>query len=193
MKLETLAKRLAEKTDTPVLEDVILGHREISELPSTCMVWTGAKTRKERSDWQLELIRGGTGYLSAQMVQRNPYAKIKYQGVSHLVSRLMIKLLIDPPYQFRMRQTCSTPLCVNPLHWELNPVEKKKVIEVPEAPEIETGWTLESTVEMLELILEDVPPPSSWEEVINHIDMEGAPEHLVRTGLIQINKEHLTV
>lgn len=194
MKLETLAKRLAERTGTPVLEDVILKDKEISELPSECMVWTGAKTRKVRSNYRLEMIQSGNGYTSAQMVQRNPYAKIKYQGTTHLVPRLLIKLLLDPPYQFRMTQICVTPLCVNPLHWEMNRVEPNriKIPEVPDIPEIETSWSLETTVEMLELILEDVPPPSCWEDVINHIDLEGAPEHLVREGLIKINKEHLT-
>jgi hypothetical protein len=60
MKLETLAKRLAAKTNTPELEKVVLGQADITTLSMECMLWTGAaqgvsprpqgKIRRDRSN-----------------------------------------------------------------------------------------------------------------------------------------------
>ena len=190
MRFETMAKRLAEKTGTPLLEKVLLGEAEVTELPVECMIWKGGKTKSKKSDWKLEKIRNGRGEVHPHMVQRQPYATVKYQGRFRLVHRLIYQFLMKPDFEFRMQQTCSTPVCVNPLHWHMSPVEARPVSK-SRIPEPDEDWTEEIVFEMLDAILGDVPPPSNWDEVINHIDMQGAPPEVVRKALLAMNKEHL--
>lgn len=145
----------------------------------------------------MEIIRDGKGYLSFQMVNRPLYATIKYQGNKFLVQRLIYQLIAKPDFEYRMTRLCPNELCVNPMHWEVNPILNREM-----APKIEFSpmeedefpgmdWTQEDTEEMVDAILGDDPPPTCWDEVINHIDLMGAPEDWVRGALIRFNREDL--
>lgn len=187
MKLETLAKRIATKTDCPELGHYLL----TGELPEFvgCILWTGSVYPKVA---QLQFNRhwDGTRY----PVWRQPSPKIGFKGKHHRVSRLMYELVNepDPGFPFRIFNICENPLCLNPRHWEIR-LRGGEVLETPSDepdPVIDPGWTVQDVEEMLEMTLET--NPKNWDEIMDNEMMEGAPPDLVKEFLIRFNKEHLT-
>lgn len=195
MKLETLAKRLAAKTNTPILEKVVLGQAPISDLPSECMIWTGAAlyAKKRAKPRTLRSPRDG---LRMDMIEdERPVGIIRHgkteKGNPKTISvhRLIFTLAMNPQFEFRMWNDCGQPCCVNPMHFEVQ--ETTSTVPEPPAPEVNTDWTEDDLEELLEFILAE-QDPRSWEDIIGNPDLEGAPEFMVRDVLKRMNKEHLT-
>lgn len=187
MKLETLAKRIATKSNCPELGQYIL----TGEVPKTvaCIPWTGAVRPKAP---RMQLVRHQNGEIYPTL--RWPRPVIGYNGQRKGVMRTMFEIVhnLDSELGFRMHQICEDPLCVNPAHWEARTAGGYTTAQ--DVPEIlESGdhpWTPEEVEEMLEICLES--NPTSWEQIIRNEMMEGAPAEIVRDLLIRFNKEHLT-
>lgn len=195
MKLETLAKRLAEKTNTPILEQVVLGQAPITELPTECMIWTGAKlgTTPRKGPRVSREARDG---LMVALVHDQPYGIIRWQKKTISVRRLLFQLINKPDYEFRMWCDCNVPLCVNPLHYTVEDVTPEHIPrEEPDLEDItfdgDEGWELGEVEELVEILLTE-NEPSSWDDVAKHPLMEDVPHGLLRQVLINLNKEHLT-
>lgn len=184
MKLETLARRLAEKTNTPELEDVILGQSNIDTLPMTCMEWTGAafgvsprkdfrKSRSSARGWQVDLVKD------------KPYGVMQWQGKVIAVRRLIFQLINKPDFPFRMWNTCGSTLCVNPFHYSITSVEPAEETIV----EIEDGdaFPYEEALEIVEAVLTG----HDLENFRENPMLEDIPEDLLREVLTDLNKEHL--
>ncbi|MCG7629049.1 hypothetical protein MHM88_14655 [Epibacterium sp. MM17-32] len=195
MKLETLAKRLAEKTNTPILEQVVLGEAPITELPTECMTWTGAKLGAAPRKGP-RVSREARDGLTIAQVQDQPYGIIRWQKKTISVRRLLFQLINKPDYEFRMRCDCNVPLCVNPLHYTVEDITPEDVDQDGHTLEDITfdgdeGWELGEVEELVEILLTE-NEPSSWEEVVDHPLMEDVPPELLREVLVKLNKEHLT-
>jgi hypothetical protein len=194
MKLSTLIKRLAEKTDTPILEQVLLGEKGIEELPQTCILWTGSCGNKGRT--RVKLKRDSMN--RTQMVTEKEYqdVRVMFQGQRIRVPRLIFQLMFKPNYEYRLYRVCGgEDTCVNPLHWKMKRVEKEDT-SLPPEPEIEPvmmglEWTQEEVDEILELIF-DQSVPRSFEELMQHDFLEDSPpEEMIRIGLQKMNKDYL--
>ena len=181
MKVELLAARLAKKTNTPILEDILLGRRPATDLPDSCVIWTGKKTP------------GGTIIKSARDANnipffyrtiRRPMGQIQVAGNVEYVQRLVYKLLAKPECEFRMRNVCGNNLCVNPKHWDIKSDIPDIIFDSPD-------WTMEEVIESLEMFLTRYEP-ESWADVIVNPLLQDIPLPLLREGLIKLNKEHLT-
>lgn len=189
MKLETLAKRLADKTNTPILEQVILGQAELTALPMECMLWTGAKLGTgPRMRTNRHTQRG----LLVERVVERPYGVISWQGKRTSVARLIFQLIQKPDYDFRMWNECDTPLCVNPFHYRIEKVE----VEPPPPEETfvigdDEDLPEEELEELVEIMLTDYDP-TCWDDVTKAEILEGIPLEPVRALLRRMNKEHLT-
>lgn len=194
MKLETLAKRLAKKTNTPILEQIVLGQAPITDLPSECMIWTGgAFQEKERKGLRTSRSRSD-GLRIDKIENERPFGVIRRgkteKGAPKTISvhRLIFSLAVKPQFKFRMWNDCGVPRCVNPLHFEVQETSPS----IPEPPlEVNTDWTEDELEELLEVILTE-QDPRSWEDIINDPNLEDAPESMVRDVLKRLNKEHLT-
>jgi len=191
MKLSTLAKRLADKTNTPILEGILLGKAPKEDLPGGCMSWTGAY---DGGRSRLKLRRTHLGEVYSEQYFDRPVPVIKFQGKKHQVRRLIFQLLFKPDYEYRLIPTCNGNLCVNPLHHSVQRIGVPK--NGPEASEIEEPivsdeWHQADVDELLEfLFLEDAP--TTFQEVLDHpFFEEGPPIEMVREGLQKMNKEHL--
>lgn len=181
MKLETLAKRLAEKTNCPDLEQVILGKAELS---NECLIWSGRVTNPTSPTgfrWDHGEMRYG---------RNNPYPMINFQGRPIGVHRLLFLLIIKPNFEFRMQRTCTgSPNCVNPMHFDI--LAASQSASEPE-PEFTVGsWTKEEVLQMLEILLTE-QEPKSWEDVNTSPLMDSAPHEMIRMALISLGKGYLT-
>lgn len=192
MKLNTLARRLAEKTGHPILEDILLGNLPISEMPEGCMVWTGAKTRPGR-EHKPRIRRDGKGWLCPVLEEQRPQAIIRYQKKTHLVRRLIFSILMKPDYEFRMVRTCQGhDLCVNILHYTIEPIALEP--PTPPTPSVDEGgppemsedWTEDEVRELLEIVLD-----RGGVEVLDDPLLFDAPPKMVREQLIAMGKEHI--
>ena len=193
MRIETLAKRLAQKTNTPVLEDVVLGKRPVQDLPMDHMMWTGAMDGKfDGYKVRKALDRRGEGYY-LNMVRSYPIPIIRWQGAKIAVHRLIFQLINKPDYEFRMKNTCCVLGCVNPLHWTAEAITRNEP-EPDAVPDFmmasDDAWTDEEVEEMLEILFTE-QSPANWGDVMTAPLMEGAPEDKVQRVLAKLNRRHL--
>lgn len=190
MKLLTLAKRLAEKTNTPALEKVVLGELPVTELPMDCMVWTGAKYGGPRRGPRTHRsVRDG---LRIEVVENERfYGVIRWQKKRIAVRRLLFLLINKPDYEFRMFNECGVDLCVNPLHHRVENVDppEEPVEEPSEDPDAD--WLLSEVAEIIEIVLLE-HEPKSWDDVVAYPLTQDVPHDMMREVLTQMNKRHLT-
>ena len=193
MKLETLAKRLAEKTGTPVLEQVILGQEPVERLPDDHMIWTGAANGRSFGH-RLIKRRDANNVAFPDMILDMPYGVVNWQGKRISVHRLIFQLIVKPDYEFRMTTACGVSCCVHPLHWEVSKVEPAHK-ETDAVPDFEFSgdddWTSEEVEELVEIVLGE-QSPETWDDVLLSPLMEGVPEDLLRACLLDLGKGHLT-
>lgn len=193
MKLNTLAKRLAEKTATPILEQVILGEAPITALPSECMIWSGRRTIPSRKRVN-QLRRSPEGFLYPVNRVLIPYGVVKYQTKTWLVHRLITNLVQNIEGDFLMECLCERELCVNPLHWHAKPVKSKdpETDEITDLqpPEFSDDWTVAEVNEVLETYL-DRYTPRDWRDIEAAPMLMDVPRTMLREALIRFNKEHL--
>jgi len=181
MKIETLAKRIADKTRTPALEDFILGKRPITELPHDCMIWTGKKTLGGiRTVMDRDVLNIPVHYRTI----RRSMGQIQINGKAEYVHRLVFKLLTKPDFEFHMRNICGNSLCCNPKHWDVSS-------PMPEVQFDNSEWTPEEAEETVEAMLARYEI-TSWDDVTANPLMQDIPPALIRQALIKLNKEHLT-
>ena len=181
MKLEKLAKRLAEKTGTSALEDFILGRKSLDQLPNDCMLWTGKATL---SGIRVMMDRDCLNIPVYYRTIRRPMGQMQIAGKSEYVHRLVFKLLAKPDYEFQMRNICGNSLCCNPKHWNVTS-------PMPEVEFDNSAWTLEEAEETIEAMLARYEV-TSWDDVMLNPLMQDIPPDLIREVLIKLNKEHLT-
>lgn len=149
MKLETLARRIAEKAGAPALEDAILQGTLPDEMG--CMVWTGKKTR---SGLFPRMVRDSEGRPGYEPSLHKPSPLIQYEKKDHYVNRLVFsKTRNQDLSNVKLSNICGDTLCVNPLHWVV-PLKTEELIEEEDLPEISEEWTLEDALELLEIYLE---------------------------------------
>lgn len=199
MKLATLAKRLAEKSNTPILEQVILGQAELSALPSECMVWTGSSQGNNTLRVMKARDRHKAAFPHVRMDMPRPV--IRYQGKKQSVPRLVFLFAVNPDFEFHLQQQCPTPLCINPAHFEVKELDanrqprKKKQVDIPEfvyVPPEDDEWTDEEVLSSLETYLDQEEAPRGWSDLVKHPLLHGIPHDMLREQLIKLNKEHLT-
>ena len=187
MKLEILAKRIAQKTNTPELEGVLLRGEPV---PTGCMIWTGARNISGiRSD--LRMKRGYDGIKQAQHAHEKSQGTIQHEGVRTAVHRLIFQIMEKPNYEYRMKSLCERECCVNPLHWGVIRLGEPQY-DIPEMPEFDFNdpWTDEEVVEHIELLLGGYTP-SSWADLIAQPLMEEVPHDMLKEQLIKMRKAHL--
>lgn len=193
MKLETLAKRLAKNTGCPALEQVILGQADIHALPMECMPWTGRTQAKPGVVIKKCRDRSGMVYPSAVIVK--PTGIVEFDGKRHPAHRLIFSLMTKPTYEFRMTQRCGTPLCVNPLHWDVQEIEGSSppppppAVVIPDIPE-EEPWSLTEAEGLVETYL-TTHEPRGWDELIVSDLLMDIPHDLLREVLIKLRRTHL--
>lgn len=189
MRLETLAKRLAQKTNTPILEQVILGQANLEELPATCMIWTGAKNG---DGIRMRTSRNSKRGILVERVVERAYGVINWQGKRTSVARLVFQLTQKPDYEFSLWNCCGVGLCVNPRHYQV----KTPVVEI-EAQEgsfyVGTDEDIpeDELEELIEIMLLNYDP-RSWDDVASAEILEGISHEQIRGMLLKMNKEHLT-
>ena len=181
MKLERIAARIAQKTNTPALEDFLLGRRPVSALPQDCMLWTGKKTL---SGFSTTLDRDCLNLPVRYRTIRRSMGQIQVDGVTEYVHRLVFKILTKPDFEFHMRNICGNSLCANPKHWDVTSTIPSVVFDNSE-------WTLEEAQETVEAMLARYRI-TSWSDVSDNPLMQDIPDRLIRQALINLNKEHLT-
>lgn len=162
MKLSTLIARLAEKTNTAQLRDAISRQRP---LPDRCMIWTGAHTRFGRFMVKKKDLFG-IQYVTPSALR--PYGKIFFNGKLEIVHLLIYRLVYPDRPKTRLRQMCSTMLCVHPDHW----IPYDAIPQLPDEPfpEDDGEWTIEEAQSLVDMVLaqgpldlghpllEDIPP-----------------------------------
>lgn len=185
MKFETLAKRLAEKTGTPELEKIILGEGALSDLPTTCMIWTGA-CDNEFTGYRLRTTYVAKGIIKKQeAVKSCPVPILRWQKKKRLVRRLIFQLLTKADYEYRLVSQCKNHKCVNPLHLEIqNPPSN------PDDIPYTTEWDFKAMEELVEMLLTE-QTPRNWQDVINAPLMDGVPLDLLEDVLRKLNRRHL--
>lgn len=181
MRIELLAKRLAEKTNTPQIADFVLGRKSVTELPNDCMIWTGKKTlagltiKPDRDTKNIPIL---------YRTSRRPMGQMQVDGRTEYVHRLVFKLLAKPDYEFHMRNICGNSLCVNPKHWDVSSPRPDVVFESNEWTQDEVEETVDAMLSRYEI--------TSWQDVIDNPLMQDIPHDQIREVLVKINKEHLT-
>jgi hypothetical protein len=193
MRLEILAKRLADKTNTPILEQIILDEAPITDLPETCMIWTGTANHNSK-ETRFRKIRDTTGGTWIGAAADFPQGLIQFDGKRHTVNRLIMSLVLKPSFEFRMTKECQSPLCVNPIHWSIRGTLPKKALPPEEDTEMginQGAWTLKEAEELIEILLTE-QSPKCFEDVVNATLMEECPHDLAREVLLKLNKGHLT-
>lgn len=180
MRFELLIKRIAEKTNTPLLEKALL-ERDLDQLPTNrCMVWTG----KSSKEGLISKTIRGAGFLPERVpVYRRPNGVFQVNGRQEYVHRWVYNHFLPQSGPFRLTNLCGNTLCVNPYHW--GPGKLPEPEEIPE-PEISEDWTHEEALELLELYLttnETLDP--------EHPLLIDIPEDLLREVLTNLNKKHL--
>ncbi|MDF0603574.1 hypothetical protein P1J78_22855 [Psychromarinibacter sp. C21-152] len=195
MRIETLARRLAQKTNEPLIEKLVLGEIEVTDLPMEHIIWTGnadGGTNTHRS--KMERDYGNLPYKTVVRDKKRPV--IKWQGKRIGVARLLFQIATKPNFEFRLKSLCGEDMCVNPLHRTVEQINGQFAPPPPEeAPDIgnrgDDDWTFEEGVEIAEMMLTE-NTPTCWDEVVALPITEGMPEDLLREVLIHLNKEHLT-
>lgn len=179
MKIELLAKRIAQKTNTPVLEDILLGRGP--ELSNECMLWTGKKTQavvriaKDRNSQNIPVFYRSKGRAMGQ---------IQVDGRIEYVHRLVFKILSKPDFEFIMRNICGNSLCCNPKHWDVKTPMDEVVMD-------DGDWTPEEVEETVDAMLNRYEV-TCWADVAENPLMQDIPDRMIRDCLIALNKEHLT-
>jgi len=195
MRRETLFKRLAEKTNYPLLEKILLGEVPHEDLTMDCLPWTGAKMARTSNGRVKSINCRKQGLRVTQVFNERQYGVINWQKKQTPVHRVLFLLLYKPSYEFKMANHCGTPLCVNPLHFEIREVtgehKPPPISEIPPMPDLDDPWSPEEVEEIVEMLL-DQHTPTCWEDVISRPMMEGVPHDMVREYLTSINKGHLT-
>jgi len=193
VKLETLAKRLAEKTGVPLLEQVVLGKAPVTDLSMDHIIWRGA-LKGNGEGLRLLTRRDANNVAYPDFIRETPYGVIMWQKRRISVHRLLFQLTTQPDYEYRMYSDCQIPGCVHPLHWTVEKIERTEP-EPDEVPDFEISggddWTPEEVVELVEILLTE-QAPKNWEEVIAAELMEGVPEGMLRNCLNEMGKGHLT-
>lgn len=190
MRIEILARRLAEKTDTPILEQVVLGTAPVTDLSMECILWQGSVDGNFEGS-RIRKTRGRDNGVYPSKVRGYASPVIRWQGKKIAVHRLIYQLLHQPDFEFRMRCDCRTPLCVNPLHWTSHQIEK----EEPDPDEVadflfNSDWTEEEVEEIIEILLTE-QSPQCWQDVVGAPILEGAPDNIIRETLLKLNRGHL--
>lgn len=188
MRIELLAKRLADKTGTPLLEQVVLKQASVLDLPTRCMLWTGSMSGPHRVP-RMRKVRDHHNMQYASVVVARAYSIINHKGGRVSVPRLIHLLLHRPDHQFRMRALCESPCCVNPLHWSADPVDTPMRVPV-DFSFSDNEWSDADVEEILEILLTEYSP-KTWADVIAAPIMDGAPEEMIRKGLTKLGKRHL--
>lgn len=191
MKLETLSRRLAEKTGCPELEQAILNG---GPLPTQCLIWTGAVQFKDPKP-RLRMIRDAQNLPEMAVCVDPPRPVIQYDGRRRTVSTLLYELVMKPegPVALRRLAACD-PLCVHPEHRRV--IEQSQTEEPEpepgfEMPTLDDDWSEDEARELIEILLTE-QQPRDWNDVITAPLLEGAPEALIRQVLTDLGKEHLT-
>ncbi|KIX16300.1 hypothetical protein [Paracoccus sp. 228] len=190
MKLEHYARRLAQKTGTPVLEDIILGKKSLKDLPETCMPWTGRKTAAEPRI-RVKKLRDYNGRPYMQRSLDRPYGIITVEGRRLSVHRYVFMLLIKPNYAFTLWNQCGNTLCCNPSHWTIH-----GEIETPEdLPEgfyydPDEPWTQREVNDLLDQALAKYIF-YSWQELIENPLLEDCPHDMLMEGLTEFRRREL--
>ena len=143
MRIEILAARLAEKTNTPQLADFLLGKKPITELPNDCMIWTGKHTP---AGVRTVMDRDVNNIPVRYRTVRRPMGQIQANGKSEYVHRLVFKLLTKPDFEFHMRNICGQSLCCNPKHWDVSTMTPELILDTSE-------WTPEEVEETVDAML----------------------------------------
>lgn len=187
MKLETLCKRLAEKTACPELEEVLLRG---GDLPSRCLVWSGA-VQHGGGKPELRLRRDRANLPGVGMVVPTPLPVIQYEGRRVSVRALIYRLIHShgPEPLLRRLEGCHK-LCVHPDHCRVY-LPRIEAPEEPEIPVLSDDWAPEEVLELVEILLTE-QQPQCWDDVVSAPLLEGAPEDLLRQVLVDLGKEHLT-
>ncbi len=199
MKVETVAKRLAEKTETPILEHVILGKVCLEALPAQCMIWKGAtRVPKDRPyPTKRRYFQARTGIREEYWYIQKPVPIIQFQKERHAVHRLIFQLIVKPTYEFVLRRVCGNSLCVNPTHYSVDRIEPSAPPLNPEPVEggpaaCDDDWTLQEASEMVEIYLAHGHQPRSFEEASVHNLLVDVPNDLLRQAFLLAGKKHLT-
>ena len=190
MRIELLAKRLAEKTGTPLLEQVVLKQASVLDLPTSCMIGTGTMSGTAGVP-RIKKVRDSQNLPYMHMVADRAYSIINHERRRVSVPRLIHLLAFSPKYEFRMRALCETSRCVNPLHWAVDDVQPAGPSpEVADFSFPDNDWSAEDVEELVEILLTE-SSPETWKDVVAAPIMDGAPEDLIRKGLTKLGKRHL--
>ena len=194
MKLETLAKRIAEKSHTPALEKIVLGEGTAQDLPDSCIIWHGAASGKNGHRPRMRRGYDNMPFTGISFDRRRPV--INFQKKTHQLPRFLFEKLHDKPFPFRFHQLCATEMCINPLHFEPREISHRghetfgDFEAPPEEPVFSEEWTKGEVAEVVELALTE-NTPRNWVELMKLTIMEDAPEDLVAEYLQSIGKPHL--
>jgi hypothetical protein len=188
MKIETLAKRIGEKTNCPELEQALLGKISYMDLPEGCLIWTGSVSNFKNRP-RVKLCRTHTKQVNVRVVLEPQRAQIKFEGRRQYVQRIVFKMLIKPDVDFRLINTCGNTLCVSPTHW--SPRFSEILIPVDEIPDSIFDLTEEEADTLVELMLAHETCPSNWDEVLVHVYMEDVPPKMIEEMLQEKRKFHL--
>lgn len=136
MRSDILLKRIAKKANAPELL------WKTKPLPDRCMVWTGAylpggfRMRKDFDHYECVKIKSSS--------------RVLFQGKRTSVPRVLHILREAPTSPFRGRQTCPTPLCINPQHWVFEPITSDDPSDELEFVYDPDTWTPEEVQERLD-------------------------------------------
>ena len=180
MKIETLAKRIGDKTNCPELAQALLGNLSYMDLPSGCIVWTGGVSNPKHIS-RMRLSRTRSKKVDVRVVHEPSRAFIVYDGRRQYVQRLVFELLVKPDVEFRLTNNCGNTLCVSPTHW--SPRLKEVAIPVDEIPDSVFDLSDEEANTLIEMMLAHDIRPRNWSEVLAHPYMEDVPEHMIQTML----------
>ena len=95
----------------------------------------------------------GVRYLTQTLLR--PYAKIRYEGKVQMAHQLIYQLVYPDRPRTRLRQMCSSMLCVNPNHWV--PFEIYNSVPDDAEPPIEGDWTIEEARALIDTFLANYP------------------------------------
>lgn len=184
MRFELFAQRLAERCDTPELAPVLLGEASPETLPTSCMIWTGARRGGLEKPRIRSLRRTPT------MVRDHPYGVVRWKGKEVRVHRLIFQLITRPDYEYRLSSRCGVALCVNPLHWEVHRIDQRVGGASFQEPDFDEDWTLKDVEQLLEIAFthHDL---RTREDVLNCPTLLDVPRDLLDEGLKLIRKDHM--
>ena len=106
MKIETLAKRIAKKSDTTALEKIVLGQGSVQDLPDRCIIWKGAVNGK--TGHRPRMRRGYDHLPYLGIAYDRPRPIINFQNKTYHRPRLLFEKLHNKPFPFRFHQLCAT-------------------------------------------------------------------------------------